>query len=143
MIKKKIDSNNKFIFVINNPKETHLWLFSKKFSNIYSSSVRYIQFTERKNLIDLSYLDDHSFYFWSIFSFSHFCFNFLLKPHKIKFFLDSHPIPSHFLTIKFTIFYIQSIHFQNLTNSSLGYQYTTYSFLFIMWCSITIVSRCI
>jgi hypothetical protein len=27
-------------------------------------------------------------------------------------------------TIKFTIFYFESIHFQNLTNSSLGHQYT-------------------
>jgi hypothetical protein len=55
--KKKINSNNKFMLVINNPKGTHLWLFSKNFSKKYSSSVWYIQFTERENLIDLPYLD--------------------------------------------------------------------------------------
>jgi hypothetical protein len=56
----------KVMFVINNSEGTHLWLFSKNFGKKYSSSVWYIQFTERKNLIDLPYLDDHSFYFWSI-----------------------------------------------------------------------------
>ena len=51
------NSNNKFMFVINNPKGTHLWLFSKNFSKKYSSSVWYILFTERENLIDLPYLE--------------------------------------------------------------------------------------
>ena len=37
--KKKFNSNNEFMFVINNPKGTHLWLFSKKFSKKYFSSV--------------------------------------------------------------------------------------------------------
>jgi hypothetical protein len=36
------------MFVINNPKGTHLWLFKKKFSKKYSSSVWYIQITERE-----------------------------------------------------------------------------------------------
>ena len=72
----KINSNTKFMFAINNPKETHLWLFSKIFNKQYSSSVWYIQLKEKKKLMDLPYNDDHSFDFWNIFSFAHFCFNF-------------------------------------------------------------------
>jgi hypothetical protein len=45
-------SNNKFMFVIKNPKGTHLWLFSKIFQ-------KYIQLREMKNLIDLPYINDH------------------------------------------------------------------------------------
>jgi hypothetical protein len=48
-------------------------------------TVWYIQLTEKKNLIDLPYLDDHSFYFWSIFSFSHFVsiFSIYFKWYKV------------------------------------------------------------
>ena len=66
-------------------KGTHLWLYSKIFNQKYSSSVWKIQVKEK--LIWSSRHSNHSFYFWNIFSFSHFCFNFLYKPHKIKLFL--------------------------------------------------------
>jgi hypothetical protein len=52
--------------------------------------------------------------FVSIFCLSH--------TRKNLFRFSSSPFP--LFTIKFTIFYFQSIHFQNLINSSLGYQYT-------------------
>jgi hypothetical protein len=46
------------MFVISNPKGTHLWLFSNNFSKKYSSSVWYIQLTERKNLWLIDWLID-------------------------------------------------------------------------------------
>jgi hypothetical protein len=80
----KNDSNNICMLVINNPKGTHLWLFTKTLNRKYSSSLWYIQLKYRKNLIDLPYIDDHSFYYWNIFSSSHFCFNFT---HKLYLFI--------------------------------------------------------
>jgi hypothetical protein len=44
--------------------------------------------------------------------------------HTKKIFLDSHPLPSNFLPLNSRFSILKSIHFQNLTNSSLGYQYT-------------------
>jgi hypothetical protein len=59
-------------------------LLSKKFSKIYSSSVWYIQLTERKNLIDLPYLDDHItvFIFETYFPFLIFVYFFSLNHTK-------------------------------------------------------------
>ena len=79
------------MFVINNPKGTHLWLFSKNFSKKYSSSRMiypvygkgklnwpslprsriYIVVLLYKSLPRLS-----QFLFLKHISFSHFCFNF-------------------------------------------------------------------
>ena len=67
---KKINSNNKFMFVIKNLNGTHLWLFSKMFNKKYSSSVWYVQFKERKNLIDLPYINDQFLFLKHIFLFS-------------------------------------------------------------------------
>jgi hypothetical protein len=46
---------------------SHQWLFSKMLKKKYSSSVWYVQPKERKNLIDLPYIDDHSFIFETYF----------------------------------------------------------------------------
>ena len=51
------------MFVINKNKMEHIYDYSpKNFNKKYASSVRHIQVNERE-LIDLPYIDDHSFYF--------------------------------------------------------------------------------